>query len=356
MGSESKRTASSHTTEAETGTHSFKIVGYSLKKGFGFRKSIQSGTFTVGGYDWAIQFYPDGVNDLTKGYTAVYLVLVSKKVEVRASYVLSLVNQITGLPENLFSETTTRVFSDANLFSPRTPIARRSKLESKSAGYIVDDCLTIECTVTVVKESWVETTSGFEIEVPPSDISQHFGKLLSDEEEADVTFSVGGETFPAHKIVLATRSPVFKAQLYGQMKERRARRLTVEGIQPDVFKVLLQFIYTDSLPEWDDLDAEEYCEISRHLLAAADRYAMDRLKLLCASNLVDHLDAETVAITLALADQHNCDCLKDVCIEFMASSDKMYAVLETEGYANLKRTCPSILVNVLEKNSRYRKA
>src|SRR6185436_11645398 len=88
---------------------------------------------------------------------------------------------------------------------------------------------------------------------------------------------------------------------YGQMKERRAQRLTVEGIQPDVFKVLLQFIYTDSLPEWDDLDAEEYCEISRHLLAAADRYAMDRLKLLCASNLVDHLDAETVAITLALA-------------------------------------------------------
>jgi len=97
------------------------IVGYSLKKCFGFGKFIQSATFTVGGYDWAIQFYPDGVNDLTKGYTAVYLVLVSKKVEVRASYVLSLVNQITGLPENLFSETTTRVSSDANLFSPRTP-------------------------------------------------------------------------------------------------------------------------------------------------------------------------------------------------------------------------------------------
>ena len=165
-----------------------------------------------------------------------------------------MVNQITGLPETLCAKTTARVFSDANFFSPRTLLAR-SKLESKSAGYIVDDCLTIECTVTVVKESWVETTSGFEIEVPPSDISQHFGKLLSDEERADVTFSVGGETFPAHKIVLATRSPVFKAQLYGQMKERRARHLTVEVIQPDVFKALLQFIYTDSLPQWGDLDA-----------------------------------------------------------------------------------------------------
>lgn len=356
MGSESKRTASSHTTEAETGTHSFKIVWYSLKKGFGFDKSIRSTTFTVGGYDWAIRFYPDGMSEVTKEYTAVYLVLMSKKAEVRASYGLSLVNQITGLPETLCSETTTRVFSNlTNVFSPRTLIAR-SKLESKSAGYIVDDCLTIECTVTVVKESWVETTSGFEIEVPPSDLSQHFGKLLLDEEGADVTFSVGGETFPAHKIVLATRSPVFKAQLYGQMKERRARHLTVEGIQPDVFKALLQFIYIDSLPDWDDLDAEEYCDISRHVLAAADRYAMDRLKLLCASNLVGYLDAQNVATTLALADQHNCDRLKDVCIEFMASSDEMDAVVETESYANLKRTCPSILVDVLEKNRRYRKA
>nr|CAB3482452.1 unnamed protein product [Digitaria exilis] len=131
-----------------------------------------------------------------------------------------------------------------------------------------------------------------------------------------------------------------------------ACRVTVEDIQPKVFKALLQFIYTDALPQWDDLHAEEYCEISRHLLAAADRYAMDRMKSLCASNLVDYLDTQNVATTLALADQHNCDRLKDVCIEFMASSDEMDAVVKTEGYANLKRTCPSILVDVLEKNIR----
>ncbi|RLN03284.1 hypothetical protein C2845_PM13G06520 [Panicum miliaceum] len=81
MGFESNWTASSHTTEAETGTHSFKIVGYSLKKGFGFGKPIQSATFTVGGYDWVIRFYPDGVGEVTKEYTAVYLILLSKDAE-----------------------------------------------------------------------------------------------------------------------------------------------------------------------------------------------------------------------------------------------------------------------------------
>jgi speckle-type POZ protein len=92
------------------------------------------------------------------------------------------------------------------------------------------------------------------------------------------------------------------------------------------------------------------------LLFAADRYAMDRLKLLCASLLVEYLHADTVATTLALADQHNCEKLKDICIEFMASSaGEMDAIVATEGYANLKRTCPSVLVDVLEKISRYRK-
>jgi speckle-type POZ protein len=47
---------------------------------------------------------------------------------------------------------------------------------------------------------------------------------------------------------------------------------------------------------------------------------MDRLKLLCASLLVEYLDADTVATTLALADHRNCEKRKDICIEFMASS------------------------------------
>ncbi|KAL6659283.1 hypothetical protein ACP70R_003323 [Stipagrostis hirtigluma subsp. patula] len=357
MGFESKKTSSCHTTEAETGKHSFKIVSYSLNKGIGVSKFIRSGTFTVGGYDWAIRFYPDGVDDNNIEYVSVYLELMSRNAEVRASYGLSLFNQNTGLSESVCSEFSTRVFnSKGSSFSPGTLIPRSSKLELKSAGYVVDNCLTIECTVTVIKGSKVfNTTSDLEIKVPPSHLSDHFGKLLLDEEGADVTFSVGGENFRAHKIVLATRSPVFKAQLYGPMKERRARRVTVEDMQPDVFKALLHFIYTDSRPAWEDLEGHEYYEINKHLLVAADRYAMDRLKLLCASTLVEYLGVETVASTLALADQHSCDRLKDVCIEFMASSGKMAAVVATQGYANLKKTCPSILVDVLEKSSNYHK-
>jgi hypothetical protein len=127
------------------------------------------------------------------------------------------------------------------------------------------------------------------------------------------------------------------------MKETKAWCMTVEDKQPHVFKSRMDFIYTDVLSIFDDdIDANDYSEIIKHLLVAADRYAMDRLKLLCASILVEHLCVETVANTLALADQHNCKSLKDICIEFMASLDMMRAVVATQDYANLKRTCPSI--------------
>ncbi|TVU32296.1 hypothetical protein EJB05_24021, partial [Eragrostis curvula] len=88
MGSECKKTASRHTTEVETSTHAFEIVGYTFKKGVGVGQFIQSGTFTVGGSDWSIRFYPDGFEGTTE-HVFVFLVLMSNA-NVRASYHLSL--------------------------------------------------------------------------------------------------------------------------------------------------------------------------------------------------------------------------------------------------------------------------
>jgi speckle-type POZ protein len=72
--------------------------------------------------------------------------------------------------------------------------------------------MDIECDLIVIRDSELcKTMGGFEVQVPPLDLLEHFSMLLLDEQEADMIFSVRGETFPAHKIILATRSPVFKA-------------------------------------------------------------------------------------------------------------------------------------------------
>lgn len=73
--------------------------------------------------------------------------------------------------------------------------------------------------------------------MPPSDIGQHFGKILESGKGADVSFEVDGEVFAAHKLVLAARSPVFRAQLFGPMKDQYSQSIKVEDMLAPVFKV-----------------------------------------------------------------------------------------------------------------------
>lgn len=90
----------------------------------------------------------------------------------------------------------------------------------ESSDYLKDDCLVITGTVGVVK-SHTEGPKQYTIPVPPSDIGKQFGQLLESKANADVRFEVDGEIFAAHQVILAARSLVFRAQLFGPVKEKK---------------------------------------------------------------------------------------------------------------------------------------
>ena len=76
-----------------------------------------------------------------------------------------------------------------------------------------------------------------------------------------MTFEVGGELFSAHRYMLAARSPVFMAQLFGPMAENTAAaRVRIEDMEPRVFEAMLEFICTGS---WPDV-ADESVEMAQH--------------------------------------------------------------------------------------------
>lgn len=87
-------TSSTSITETVRGSHQFKITGYSLSKGIGIGKYIASDIFSVGGYDWAIYFYPDGksVED-NATYVSLFIALASDGTDVRALFELTLLDQ-----------------------------------------------------------------------------------------------------------------------------------------------------------------------------------------------------------------------------------------------------------------------
>ncbi|MBA0646709.1 hypothetical protein Goklo_014654, partial [Gossypium klotzschianum] len=275
---------------------------------------------------------------------------------------------------------------------------RRTLLEQ--SDYLKNDCLSVHCSVGVVK-SHTEGPKFYSIAVPPSRIGHHFGQLLKTGKGTDVSFEVDGEVFYAHKLVLAARSPVFRAQLFGPMKEQNTKQIKVEDIEAPVFKVqsntpllmldknscyfltndnalfletspcklyagvadayafevnlwhaLLHFMYWDSLPDMQELtglDSKWVTTLmSQHLLAAADRYGLERLRLLCESNLCEDVAINTVATTLALAEQHHCFQLKAVCLKFVAVPENLRAVMQTDGFVYLKESCPSVMTELLE--------
>jgi speckle-type POZ protein len=173
---------------------------------------------------------------------------------------------------------------------------------------------------------------------------QGLAAMLDDHDGADVTFTVGDRQFPANKHVLAAGSPVFEAELFGPMQETSTRHVKIDDMEPAIFEALLHFTVTGALP--DDVDGVAPLQ---HLLVAADRYGMHRLMATCEWKLCRSIDVETVATTLALAEQHRRVKLKDACIRFVSTKSVLSAVRETEGFAHLVETCPLVMVDILEQ-------
>lgn len=87
---------------------------------------------------------------------------------------------------------------------------------------------------------------------------------------------------------------------------------------------MLRFIYFDEFPniqEFSDSTMDSASTLTlQHLLAAADRFGLNRLKQFCEAKLYEELSADTVATTLFLAEQHRCSQLKAICLKFAAAN------------------------------------
>ncbi|GJN34794.1 hypothetical protein PR202_gb23490 [Eleusine coracana subsp. coracana] len=123
--------------------------------------------------------------------------------------------------------------------------------------------------------------------------------------------------------------------------------MEVRDMDPDVFKAMLHFMYTDTLPPEimeEEGKKKEGVEMAQGLLAAAHRYKLERLKLMCEAMLLKRVDVDTVASSLVVAELHGCRVLKAACEEFIARPGNVKAVMKTEGFQKIKASCPYVLV------------
>ena len=86
------------------------------------------------------------------------------------------------------------------------------------------------------------------------------------------------------------------------LTEDQTNTLKIDDIEPDVFKEMLRFIYTDQV---ENVDA-----LAEKLLAAADKYMLDLLKTKCEAYLATNITGENCCQLLILADLHSVERLK----------------------------------------------
>uniref|UniRef100_A0A0A9FP48 BTB domain-containing protein n=1 Tax=Arundo donax TaxID=35708 RepID=A0A0A9FP48_ARUDO len=341
------KTSSVSLTESVTAAHDFRVTSYSLLDGMGVGRYVSSSVFTVGGRDWTVRFYPDGATADCLGNASAFLYYCGREVGVRACFTLTLLER-----DEKMSSATSSVMK--HTFSPPPAsdnwgfikFVEKSKLLASPC--LQNDCLTIRCVLTVMKKSRTFDADTNSVLVPPSNLHKDFREMLNDGEGADVSFNVDGQLFHAHRCVLAYRSPVFRAELFGPMRENAAKCIMIDDMEPAIFEALLHFIYTDRLP--DSCDDGKNAAM-QHLLVAADRYGVERLRLMCESKLSEAIDVETVATTLVLAEQHNCSQLRRACIGFMASPNMLGPVMGTDGFKHLVASCPLVMKEILDKVS-----
>lgn len=194
-----------------------------------------------------------------------------------------------------------------------------------------DGSFTVQCKVKVPTESCTSSTIGVGtvVAVPPSNMAWHLEHLLVREEGSDVKFLVEDNEICAHRLVIATRSPVLHEAVESASGRDHVR---IDGIRAMAFKAMLHFIYTDELPRVDDLVhiVSDITTMAGEMLVAACQFRLERMKRLCINLLAEKVTTVLSALTTAkVARRNNCPELEEYCRQYMSLPHMTNEVTET---------------------------
>ncbi|XP_038193307.1 speckle-type POZ protein-like isoform X2 [Arvicola amphibius] len=277
---------------------------------------LKSSTFSSGPNDkmkWCLRVNPKGLDDESKDYLSLYLLLVScPKSEVRAKFKFSLLNAKREETKAMESQRAYRFVQGKDWGFKK--FIRRDFLLDEANGLLPDDKLTLFC-----EHLHTACRRGGSIALPslenwhlPLHCKWCCRQVSVVQDSVNVSGYTNTNTLKVPECRLAedlARSPVFSAMFEHEMEECKKNRVEINDLDPEVFKEMMRFVYTGKAPNLD--------KMADNLLAAADKYALERLKVMCEEALCSSLSVENVADTLVLADLHSAEQLKAQAIDFI---------------------------------------
>ncbi|VDN19124.1 unnamed protein product [Gongylonema pulchrum] len=262
-----------------------------------------------GDYRFRLKLFPSGKDEDCRGYLSLFLQIIkcpSAKLRFRVNFYIEAADGPRGcaLNKNIVTINRGGIVTASKFFSTET-------LKSRLAKFLPEDILTVGVDLTVFGEQ-----SSTEIEpdldflcanggTPASgsalaglnginedlksrvdayySMGRELGHLLDTGDFSDFTLNVGRRAFKCHRSILSARSAFFQ----GMFRDQNNQECTSGE---------------DSCPEQSRKSLE--------ILAAADRFCLDRLKNLCENALMRDLSPTNVCERLRAADLYNASLLK----------------------------------------------
>lgn len=215
-------------------------------------------------------------------------------------------------------------------------------------GLLCSDSLTIVCELHIITDEISYVDSWLFHPLQPAVSQQTENSLASDlkrmldtEQDSDVKLVANdGQEFPAHVLILSSRSPVFAAMFIHDMKEQREKSVTIDDLNSQAVKGLLDFIYTDAFPP-------ESLVLTEQLLYAAHKYSIPRLKRFCEEVMAAGLNTENAAEFLSAAHLYEATQLRIAAKHFTARHIR--EVKQTQGWKNLHSNSPHIVDEIIDE-------
>lgn len=173
--------------------------------------------------------------------------------------------------------------------------------------------------------------------VPETSVHDQLPGYLENGKFSDVILEVGGTEIKSHKMILSAQSPVFSAMFnHETMKETTENRVVIQDVDAEVAQQMLEFIYTNKMPRKID-------EFADRLMVVAQKYQMEKLKLMCARVLAGRLSLENIFSTLIYVDMSEAGKLKEYIFEFIK---KNKAIFESTDFKNFENSHSKLAVEI----------
>lgn len=158
--------------------------------------------------------------------------------------------------------------------------------------------------------------------------------LVNDDKFSDVTFIVEDQPIFAHRAILAQRCDHFAAMFRSGFRESTEKEIRIPNIARQVFLLLLEYIYTDSVR----VDLEHAID----LFTASDQYQLERLRDMCCTIVCRNLNAENSTMLLQAASESHCQVLKEACMNYIVENFEV--ISKTDG---IKQISHPLLLEIL---------